>query len=73
MVTAEHTEKYRSREGSHTADFHQLYMPHTIMRAVKARKTKKAGHIFQTGTEVHFVKGVFRRAITWMINRKMQE
>lgn len=49
----------QSRDSSHTADIHHLYMPNNIRWIVKARKVKKAGHTSRTGTEVNFVRGVF--------------
>lgn len=59
METSEHKGKQFdikwSRDSSHTADFYHLYMPHSPMWIVKARKIKKAGHVSQTGTEVNFV------------------
>jgi hypothetical protein len=63
METLEHKGKQFdikwSKNSSHTADIHHLYMPYSIRWAVKGRKVKKAGHASWTGTEVNFVRGVF--------------
>lgn len=63
METLEHKGKEfdikRSRDSSHTADIHHLYMLNNITWVVRARKVKRAGHASRTRTEINFVRGNF--------------